>query len=357
MMSRSAIEEGVFLPKVDPGDEVLQNIGLRSIPPLYAYCLASDRPLSRIPMRTAKDDPLLAFWQYGIGTAMAFTSDAQPKWAKEWMGWRDFNAFWAQATRGALRHLSNNNLRIATHREGGKAVADIEAYSPQGYPINNLSAKTKILAPDGSSEEVALRQTGPGRYQSEFNASAMGGYIVSVAEGAGTGAPRVTRAGYALAYPPEYQAIRSNDALLNQITQITGGQALENPVQSFRPSERPGRSSEELWSQLLLLTTLLFPLDIAARRLALPFAEFLSAIRRSLSYRSPKQSAPQVAAIARLQQVKSAPEVTQATSVAPHSSESVSRTPPASDKSQTSSQNTTPLSTTQQLLDIKRKRK
>lgn len=358
MMSRSAIEEGVFLPKVDPGDEVLRNIGLRSMPPLYAYCLASDRPLSRIPMRTAKDDPLLAFWQYGVGTAMAFTSDAQSKWAKEWMGWRDFNAFWAQTTRGMLRRLSNNNLRIATRREGGKAVAEIEAYDPQGAPINNLAATTKILSPDGHTEEVALRQTGPGRYQSEFNASAMGGYVVSVIEGTQSKEPRITRAGYALAYPPEYQAIRSNEALLDQITKITGGRTLENPVESFRPSARPGRSSRELWSTLLWLAAVLFPLDIAVRRLALPFAEIWSAILKRLPRRSARQPAPQTEAIARLQKVKSETSApAPAANLDAQPAEKGAGEPPTTPKSAPpAASNTTPLSTTQRLLDAKRKR-
>ena len=72
-------------------------------PPLLAYNLTSDRLLARTLMRTHKDDPLLAVWQYGLGQSLAFTSDAKPKWAQRWVGWSEFAPFWTQLTRGILR--------------------------------------------------------------------------------------------------------------------------------------------------------------------------------------------------------------------------------------------------------------
>src|SRR5204863_4542570 len=93
IMSRSAIEEGVFLPKSVMGEEILRGISPNSVPALFAYCLASDRPLAQTGMRTAKDDPLLATWQYGLGSSLAFTSDAQAPWAARWGSWQQFGTF------------------------------------------------------------------------------------------------------------------------------------------------------------------------------------------------------------------------------------------------------------------------
>lgn len=358
IMSRSAIEEGAFLPKLDPGDEALHSLNLKTMPALYAYCLTSDRPLSRVPMRTAKDDPLLAFWQYGLGTAMAFASDAQPKWANPWMSWQDFNAFWAQVTRSTLRKSSNNRLRLATHREGNKGVVEMEAFDNNGTPINNLSTRTNVLAPDGNTQEILLRQQGPGRYRGEFEVGSIGGYIVSVAEGAQTQAPRVTRTGFSVAYPPEYQALRSYDALLNQISAVSHGQILNNPLQSFRPSINPGKSIHDLWSSLLFSALLLFPVDIALRRLALPFDKIWAFILSKLRFtRRARVSAPQAQTIQRLQKAKKQ-ETSAAPSGTPISIE-VSPTesaPPPAPLKPTAKTDATPLSTAQHLLDIKRKK-
>ncbi|MEQ1822055.1 MAG: VWA domain-containing protein, partial [Fimbriimonadaceae bacterium] len=54
VMSRSAIEEGTFVPKTMMGEEVLRGIEQGSIPPLFGYCLSDTRPLSRVGMRTHK---------------------------------------------------------------------------------------------------------------------------------------------------------------------------------------------------------------------------------------------------------------------------------------------------------------
>jgi Ca-activated chloride channel family protein len=364
MMTRSAIEEGAFLPKVDPGDEVLRGLNLRSMPPLYAYDLTSDRPLSRVPMRTAKDDPLLAFWQYGLGTSMAFTSDAQPKWARQWMGWSDFNSFWTQTIRSTLRHASNNRLQVTARREGGKGVIEVQAFDPSGNPINNLAAKVRVLDPDGHGQDVTISQQGPGRYTGDFEASGAGSdagtgsYIVSVAESHGTGAPLVTRAGFSVAYPPEYQAVGPNLNLLAQLAKTTGGKALAQPLDAFRSSVRPGQSVRDLWPLLLLAAALLFPLDIAVRRVVLPIAEAWAAILAWLRRRRPAAATvPATASMARLHQAKQQVSGTPGPNSAPPETltPSPDRPPRPGTAPVPPPASTAPLSTTQRLLDAKRR--
>lgn len=358
LMSRSAIEEGAFLPKVDPNAEVLRGLDLHSIPALYAYDLAGDRPLSRVPMRTAKDDPLLAFGQYGLGTTMAFTSDAQPKWARPWMGWPGFSAFWAQTLRSTLRHASGNRVQVSARRTGSRGILDVQAFDPSGAAINNLAAHVRVLAPDGHGQEVALSPQGPGRYAGSFDASGagdttgVGSYIVSVAESEGGGTPRVTRAGFSVAYPPEYQAIGPDRALLARIARATGGRALSGAAQSFRPSARPGRSVRDLWPALLLCAALLFPLDIAVRRLALPWDKLAAALRAPRRRALP--AAPVAAPMARLHQAKR--QVSMAAPPAALPGEDLPAAPPVLPAAPPASPAATPLSSAQRLLDTKRDR-
>ncbi len=364
IMSRSAIEEGAFLPKVDPGDEVLRGLNLTSMPPLYAYDLTSDRPLARNPMRTGKDDPLLAYWQYGLGTSMAFTSDAQPKWARQWMGWPDFNSFWAQAIRATLRQSSSDNIQMSTRREGGKGVVEMNAFDPQGNPMNGLDAKVNAVAPDGKTMPVAIQQTGPGKYEGRFDASQTGGYILTAAQTAIPGGkPQLTRAGFSLAYPPEYQATEPNLPLLQQIAQTTGGMMLQTPAQVFRPSTLPGKSVRDLWPDLLLAAALLFVLDIAVRRLALPIGEILAGAavfsRRMvpIGQRRTVRVAQQAQSIARLSAVKRSSLNEQPQEQGIKASEEKEPTMVGAERKK--AEKTVldqPSSTAQRLLDAKRKR-
>lgn len=363
VVARSAIEEGTFLPKVDPGDEVLAGLDLHSMPALHAYCLASERPLSRVPMRSAKDDPLLAVWQYGLGTSLAFTSDAQPKWAKPWMGWGGFNQFWAQAIRSTLRHTSSNRLAVSTKREGGRGALNVEAYDGTGNPINGLHASVHVLCPDGSSRQVDLSQGGPGRYEGSFDATQTGAYVVTVAEPGAGGKAAVTRSGFSIAYPPEYQSSQPNTLLLARLAKLAGGSALRTPVDAFRPMPSPGKSVRDLWPALVLCAAILFPMDVAVRRIALPFAEMwaalvgvLSAIlrRRRAIRRAP---APQAQTISRLHEVKRSASPPSPSTPSPNEKvvTPVESAPKPPGKSVVGSA-PEPVSAAQRLLDAKRKR-
>jgi Ca-activated chloride channel homolog len=276
VMARSAIEEGAFLPKTMLGEESLRGIQHDSIPPLFAYCLTDSRPLSRVGMRTHKDDPLLATWQYGLGTSLAFTSDAQPRWAARWMSWGDFGKFWAQAVRSIARRAALNDYQVSTRYEGGRGFIELKAVDAYGALINHLGAQVTVSAPDGDAKEVSLRQIAPGTYSGAFDANQIGSYIVTVAEDDPAGGKRVSTSGFSIAYPAEYRAFRANTPLLQRLSNATGGIELAEPAQVARPVVDPGFSLRELWPLFVLIGALLLPVDIAARRVALPVAEILA---------------------------------------------------------------------------------
>ena len=267
IMSRSAIEEGVFLPKSVAGEEILSGIDPDTIPALYAYCLSSDRPLATIGMRTQKDDPLLATWQYGLGTTLAFTSDAQPRWAAKWVTWQQFGKFWAQAARTITRRATRNDYQITAQLEGAKGVLEVKAYDTSGNPLNSINAKVRVSTPEGNSMEVPLSQLAPGVYKGEFSANELGSYVVTVAEDEGN---RVSTSGFSIPYPMEYKRHRANLPLLERMSKATGGMALKTPDLAIRPATNPGYSIDQLWTLFVLFAGILLPLDVAARRIAVP---------------------------------------------------------------------------------------
>ncbi len=275
VMSRSAIEEGTFVPKTMMGDEVLRGIDPGSIPPLFGYCLADTRPLTRVGMRTHKDDPLLATWQYGLGSSLAFTSDAKARWAARWVEWGGFGKFWGQAIRSIARRVTSNTYEMVTNQSGGKGEVTITARDPQGNPLNTLPKEVRVALPDGSFRALVFAQTGPGEFRGNFNASEVGSYIVTVAEN-GVEGSKVSTSGFSVAYPPEYRSYRSNEPLLTEISSISKGEKLKDPSQSVRLALNPGFSIQELWMFFVLFAAILLPIDIAARRIALPFGEIVA---------------------------------------------------------------------------------
>jgi len=272
-MSRSAIEEGAFFPEPAIGEEIVSGIDPASFPALYAYCLADVRPLARLGMRSPKDDPILATWQYGLGSSIAFMSDAKSQWARQWVTWPGFAQFWAQAMRAVSRRATRNDYQVEVRPVGGFGEITVHAYDRLGNPIVSNATNVRVSTPTGQSREVKLTQEAPGVFKGRFSAEELGSYIVTVAEEGAGGETRVSSSGFSIPYPPEYQYQAANTPLLEGMSGVSGGQSLADPAQALRPVSRPGVSITDLWLRFLMFAAFLLPLDIGVRRLALPLSE------------------------------------------------------------------------------------
>src|SRR6185436_10979570 len=74
---KSAIFEEPFTPKIVAGSEVTKGIG--AYPQLLGYVCTTPKDRAETPLLSDKGDPLLAHWQYGLGRAVAWTSDAKAR--------------------------------------------------------------------------------------------------------------------------------------------------------------------------------------------------------------------------------------------------------------------------------------
>src|SRR5690606_22980710 len=119
--------------------------------------------------------PLLASWRYGLGKAIAFTSDAKARWLSNWIGDEVYTQFWIQSVRWVLRNQEPSDLRPRVEVEGGRGRVIVDAVDENDRYINFLDLIARVGLPEtadaGSTEEglnVRLRQTSPGRYEGEF---------------------------------------------------------------------------------------------------------------------------------------------------------------------------------------------
>jgi hypothetical protein len=79
-------------------------------------------------------------------------------------------------------------------------------------------------------------------------------------------------------YSPEYRESGTNRALLNQLARLTGGGELPQPVAAFVHNLPSADRAREIWGTLLLIVALLFPLDVALRRVMLGPRDFAKAV-------------------------------------------------------------------------------
>ena len=273
LASRSTIIEESFSPRLVRPAQATNGIDWGAAPQLGGYVGTAERDSLSSPAITSlisdKDDPVYAVWQYGLGRAAAFTSDAKPKWAAGWMNWPGFGQFWTQAFRDALRRESDGGLRPRLDITAGRGHIEVEATTPDGASRNNLRLRTRIIGPDLSTAEITLDQTAAGQYEGVFPAVPRGAYMVSVSEedgqiGATTGAVN--------SYSPEFNIASEDVDLLARVSEMTGGQVIPTGDASISVlfSRRSTKTiPHEIWETLMLAALILLPIDIGVRRVVI----------------------------------------------------------------------------------------
>ncbi|GIT06250.1 MAG: hypothetical protein CM1200mP29_16610 [Verrucomicrobiota bacterium] len=99
--------------------------------PTARLCRHQRKTPRRTPLLTAQGDPLLAHWQYGLGRAVAFTSDARAKWGSRWINWARYRTFWVQIPIGAPR-IETGDLSADVAIERGNGIISVEAMDAAG---------------------------------------------------------------------------------------------------------------------------------------------------------------------------------------------------------------------------------
>jgi uncharacterized membrane protein len=277
---KSAIYEEPFRPQLRASTEPVRGIAATAYPQLLGYVATTPKPRAETPLWTENGDPLLAHWQYGLGRAVAFTSDARGRWGKNWLGWPQFRQFWAQVAQWSLRRTENAQFTSDLSIVGGEGIINLDAVDEQGNYRNFLNLQAALVGPKGDRQSVRLEQTAPGHYEARFPTKATGTYMVNVAETGADGVRASQVVGASVNYSPEFNASGPNRPLLTRLAELGGGRVL----QAANASESPflhdrvkTRQPRDLWEWLLRWAVLLFVADVAMRRVMIDRDEWARA--------------------------------------------------------------------------------
>jgi hypothetical protein len=324
LVSQSFLYERRFQPQVvfrsGPAE------GLQETPPLHGFVRTTPKQsaLVEVPIESPafaeQKFPILAYWHYGLGKSVAFTSDARTQpghkfWDRDWAESQMYGKFWEQVIDWALRPTESKSLVMSTEFRDGKVKVIVDARDDKDRPIVNLNLRGGVTTPSGKPEgqgrlELKFEQKNSGVYEAEFKADEAGSYFINAqatrqVKRTGPGgqerlveeAVDSVRSGVTIPYSPEYTDLESNTPLLRRLSELTGGQVyLEKPRsvvegkpvpgfevipedaptldQAVRNGEvfRPGlptmKNLQPVWYWLLFLTAALLFLDVAVRRIA-----------------------------------------------------------------------------------------
>lgn len=327
--SRPIVEEPFTPHPTEGSQERLAGIPVGGLPPLLGYNVTEAKPTADMLLLSHKNEPVYATWRYGLGRVMAWTSDDRNKWAANWVKWSEYGKFWAEAIRWTMRSFTPADYQTQVTMDGTRGHIVVDALDKDGKFVNRLNFTAKVNAPDASGTNVPvpdlpLRQTAPGHYEGWFEAGKIGTYLVNVTREKEDKTLESTVTGLVVPYSPEYKDLTANTLLMAQMAQAGGGETLTRASQVFNGNRPSVYAPRDLTQYLVLLALLLFPVDVAVRRLALEPSDLWRGLRwlggrlRPVPVARPVRNSPAVAvsggttpALSRLRSMKERGQTTE----------------------------------------------
>ncbi len=256
---QTAVEKALR-PRVAKQAEILDGVGIDSAPPLRGYVRFQARPTADTILSADGKDPLLVRWQYGLGRAAVFTSDAKNRWAVNWVTWPGFDRLWTNILRDLLPHAPASEATADFDRASGELVVDyhLSANVPDPGSVPDIFA----IGPNGFQAPLRTSKVAAGHYRAKLNIAQNQGLfrIRPLAD-----SPAFPEVGF---YRQEDEMLEygNNEPLLRQVASATGGRFRPAPREIFDAGGRSISSTMELWPALLALAVLLNLAELIQRK-------------------------------------------------------------------------------------------
>ena len=275
LATRAYLQNRRFVPVVTSGGTLTDYAGF---PAIDGYHSTTAKPLSTVALTTDRDEPLLAWWQYGAGRVVAWTSDTEGAWTGDFLRWEDAPRFFAGMISFILpAEEGEGRLTVAREEDVLRLTYEIDVFQNDlagdarilTDEQSGLMTEARVLAPDGEQTTIGMYEVAPGVYEGMAPAAMEGAYAVRVEQKQNNRLLRTVESGVAVGYSKEYD-LRVPDGLpfLEEIARATGGRVISDPGELFLERGPQARARRDLSLLLLWIALALFVLDVAQRRLS-----------------------------------------------------------------------------------------
>ncbi|SEN54958.1 VWA domain-containing protein [Lihuaxuella thermophila] len=264
MATRSYIVDAPFVPKWTGGSDWFASV--KKVPPLAAYVATTPKQTAETVLASPYPDPVLARWQYGLGRAVAWTSDLNGKWSRAWVEWERFSSFWNQVVSWTFPQFETSGLHVDSRLEGNTVHLEAKG-SPDAFASVDQLEMT-VIDDQLKNQKVILQATAPGQFTGSFPAGRPGTYLLQASAKGKSGQRALGTYGVAVPYSPEYGLLTEGTGLIRRMADAGGGAVLTTLSHAFADNldSKWGRQDLSLW--LLFIAALLWPVDIAVRRIS-----------------------------------------------------------------------------------------
>lgn len=262
-----------FIPTVTSNDMNMAHLASDGLPTLLGYVATSKKERAIQVLESHYGDPILAYWQYGLGKSVAWTSDVTGQWSANYSNWENNQELWHNIIQYVTQDMGMEGAYVKVEQKGSKSVVK--------YSTAESDEKTKIKAivmdDEGNEKEVMLDPKTPGEYEGVIPTEGTGVYTVNVQQYEGDECVGAVNTAVINQYSLEYR-FYPNNSLLDEFANSVGAIFIEKAEEVFETKPEFVKGRFNLATPLLIIASLLFLLDIAARRFnidlwgMLPFA-------------------------------------------------------------------------------------
>ncbi len=267
-VSGQQLVEERFFPALTASSPIIRGLDA-GFPSLLGYNGTTAKAAATTVLVSGRSDPVLAQWQYGLGRAVAWTSDATGRWARSWVGWDGFSRFFGQLVAWTFPGEESGGIEARFVTGPGGTTLRVESVGPDGSPRDFYATSAVMVDPVLEQRTVDLAQVAPGVYEAPIGELTPGAYALRVTQTL-AGAAAVGRTlGLVAPTPAEYRLLGTNEPLLAAIRDATGGRPVATAEDVWLHDLGTTARETPLWPLLLVLALLLWPLDVFLRRVQL----------------------------------------------------------------------------------------
>ena len=203
----------------------------------------------------------------GLGRVSSWMSDGGDRWAAQWAAWDGYQDFWSAVVRDTVPLGGSSGERLRATVVDDRLEISLESAEP--WPVGTMPL-ARVGNPAGTSEEVRLERESDYTFTATVSARDAGTYAVGVGVEGSAGEPITMAALASRTYSAEYIPAETDVDRLVNLSTSTGGRGAVTTASVFDPTGlEDGVTSSTYRPWFLLAAALLWPIDVALRRIRL----------------------------------------------------------------------------------------
>ena len=256
LSDKNYINNETFYPQAEDSSPILD--GIEALPALNGYIASSAKEAATVVLSHNGQEPVLAQWQYGLGTSAVFAADIENQCA-QWMSTDEGQAVLTNTLAYIMRNRSFGNISTDVTESNGKRIITVETGDEA------VTGITATLEGNSVTTQPLFEQVSPGVFEADAGKAEPGNYVLNLNVAGENGSDFYSLV-ISVPYSKEYDIknIQSGSTLLESL--YLNAQMITSPDEVFTPYNQQSYDKLSIMPHLIAVALILFFAELFYRR-------------------------------------------------------------------------------------------